>query len=61
MIQPQLVFVAGELNGANFWMRLFHVSATKMLPLPSTPTPHGWLNCPFPLPAVRCVMNIPTR
>lgn len=34
----------------NFWMRLFKVSATKTLPLASTATPSGHLNCPSPDP-----------
>src|SRR5207248_9375021 len=34
----------------NFWMRLLPLSATKTLPLPSTATPMGKLNCPSPLP-----------
>lgn len=32
------------------WMRLLPQSATMMLPLASTATPVGALNCPFPSP-----------
>ena len=34
----------------NFWMRWFVSSATKTLPLASTATPTGLLNCPLPEP-----------
>ena len=36
--------------GAGTWMRLLPQSATMMLPLASTATPVGALNCPFPSP-----------
>src|SRR5437016_723911 len=36
----------------NFWMRLLPLSATKTLPLPSTATPRGPLNCPLPEPGL---------
>ena len=36
--------------GPNFWTRLLNVSATYMLPAPSTATPSGALNWPSPEP-----------
>src|SRR5258705_22135 len=41
-------------------MRAFPESATKTVPLPSTATPHGKLNCPSPLPTLpHFVKNVP--
>src|SRR5438067_2193014 len=46
--------------GANFWVRLLLASATRTFPLPSTATPWGLSNCPFPVPALpHVVTNVP--
>ena len=44
----------------NFWMRSLFASGTKTLPLASTASSKGSLNCPSPLPRLpHLVMNVP--